>query len=157
MPEWLDLLVRLRTETGKMATLHGHYRGLLSHPSPEGLEMAGFVWDKFRGDSCSGREMQRALFWLQVRGRRRRGEREEGEKAEVFHTQDLTRLKIELPFIHHMFESALEQRNRRTSSTGGSGAGNDTRTKVSVASSFDEEVEEQRQSAERRRKGSSAR
>ena len=76
MPEWLDLLVQLRTETGKMATLHTHYHRLLSHssqPAAEGLEMADFICDRFGGEETSGAEMQRALFWLQVRDGGRRG------------------------------------------------------------------------------------
>ena len=64
--------------------------------------------------------------------------------------QDLTRLKIALPYIHHMFESAMEQKTRRNS--------DDVRSKVSVTSSFDEEVEGRRLSQEERgRKGSTGR
>ena len=218
-----------------MTALCTHYHRLLSHHSTpaEALEMADFIWDRFRGDdSTGGGEMQRALFWLQVRGTGR--ERREGkwrwimeiskyacftkrgmeipnysgcvhefcfyfilgEKQFRFerrrwkffienfvhhHTffsnilllsnfwclvvymcnslllcasQDLTRLKIGLPYIHHMFESGMEHRtHRKTSSTGGGG----TKAKVSVASSFDEQVEERTQSMERGRRGSNAR
>ena len=67
--------------------------------------------------------------------------------------QDLTRLKIGLPYIPHMFETATERkRDRRSSSTG-----SDTKAKVSMASSFDEEVEVQKMSAENGRRESTAR
>ena len=125
MPEWLDLLVELRIETGKMATLRSHYHRLVTHPHPDGMEMIAFIWEKFTNKSSSGVEVQRGLLWL----------------------QDLTRLRIGLPYIHHMFESAMEQKVRRSSD-------NTAQAKVSVASSFDEEVEERRISLERERKGS---
>ena len=64
MPEWLDLLVQLRTEMGIMVQLHSHYHRLLALPHAEGVEMVGFIWERFSGSS--GTEMQRALFWLQV-------------------------------------------------------------------------------------------
>ena len=64
-------------------------------------------------------------------------------------TQDLTRLKIPLPYIHHMFESGLERRKGQEASH--------VHSKVSVASSFDEEVEERRNSMERDRKLSTGR
>ena len=73
MPEWLDLLVQLRTETGKMAILRTHYHRLVTHPHPDGMEMIEFVWNKFRAKAASGTEMQKALFWLQVRKLRNMG------------------------------------------------------------------------------------
>ena len=111
-----------------MVTLHTHYHRLITQPHPEGMEMIGFIWDKFTSTkTASGVEIQRGLLWL----------------------QDLTRLKIALPYIHHMFESAMEQKIRRSS--------DNLQAKVSVASSFDEEVEERRVSMERERKGSTGR
>ena len=67
MPEWLNLLVQLRTETGKMAVLHDYYHRLLTHPHPDGKEMIDFVWRKFKAKGVTGSEMQKALFWLQVK------------------------------------------------------------------------------------------
>ena len=168
MPEWLDLLVQLRTETGKMSVLHSHYHRLLTHPHPDGKEMIDFVWDKFRGKMPVGAEMQKALLWLQVSGERgeRRdeggGRREEGREMRDAYSsthilgytvQDLTRLKIPLPYIRHMFESAMEERAEEGYGRKGSRIG----AKDSVASSFDEGVQERRDSEDRERKESAGR
>ena len=86
MPEWLDLLVQLRMETGKMAVLHTHYHRLLTHPHPDGMVMIDFVWDKFRAKGTTGAEMQKALFWLQVSWRGREGGKEGRQQCSLIHT-----------------------------------------------------------------------
>ena len=67
-----------------MATLRTHYHHLLSPSAGHGddPEMAAFMWSRFRGNDCSNVEIQRALFWLQVRGRGERGGGGGGGKGE---------------------------------------------------------------------------
>ena len=66
MPQWLDVLVQLRNEPGKMENLRDEFQLIFCSykTHDEGLKTYGFIMEKFRSRESTRR--QTALFWLQV-------------------------------------------------------------------------------------------
>lgn len=88
MPLWMEKLVDLRSEPGKMAGLQDQLRLIFSTQNKkheQGLRIFNFIWKKFRSKNSD--EQQLGLFWL----------------------QDLTRLNIPIPYLPHMFDDALKE------------------------------------------------
>ena len=84
----------------------------------DGLKTFDFIWEKFRGRDMT--TLQRALFWL----------------------QDLTRLKVKIPYLPHMFEDALKgKKGGGGGGGGGKGLPHQKSAPLESGSSFDEEME----------------
>uniref|UniRef100_A0A1X7UW71 Uncharacterized protein n=1 Tax=Amphimedon queenslandica TaxID=400682 RepID=A0A1X7UW71_AMPQE len=103
MPQWMDLLVELRSSPGEMDKLKDLFHTLFPTDLVHDIRIKRFEFIRELFSQRSSKSKQRALHWL----------------------QDLSRLSVIVPYTSHIFEGAMQHRRFRRQGSMDAGGGQD--------------------------------